>query len=50
MDVTLEKIKKAREVIQNEIYRTPLLQSKSLKCVRNNQVFFKPENIQKTGY
>lgn len=49
MKTTIEEIKKAREVIKNEIYRTPLLQSKSLKCERNNQVFFKPENMQKTG-
>lgn len=49
MNVTFEEIKKAREVIQDEIYQTPLLPSKSLSNARNNQVFFKPENMQKTG-
>lgn len=49
MKVTLEKIKKAKEVIKGEIYKTPLLPSKSLKTERNNEVFFKPENMQKTG-
>ncbi len=49
MNITLEEIKQAREVIKNEIYRTPLLPSKSLTNARNNQVFLKPENMQKTG-
>lgn len=49
MKITLEDIKKASEVIQDEIYQTPLLPSKSLSNVNNNQVFFKPENMQKTG-
>lgn len=49
MKVTLEKIKKAKEVIKGEIYKTPLLPSKSLNTERNNEVFFKPENMQKTG-
>lgn len=49
MNVTLEDIKKAREAIKDEIYRTPLLLSKSLNGQENSQVFLKPENMQKTG-
>lgn len=49
MEVTLEKIQKAREVIKDEVYRTPLLPSKSLNNSRNNQIFLKPESMQRTG-
>lgn len=49
MEVTLAKIQKAREIIKNEVYRTPLLPSKSLNNSRNNQVFLKLENMQRAG-
>lgn len=48
MDVTLKDIQKARDVIQNEIYPTPLIPSKKL-TLGNNKIYFKPENLQKTG-
>lgn len=49
MDVTVEEIKKAREVIAGTIYPTRLIPSKSLDNMNGNQIFLKPENLQKTG-
>ena len=49
LEVTLKNIQTAREVIKDEIYRTPLLPSKSLNNPGNNQVFLKLENMQRAG-
>ena len=49
MVVNLETIKEAREIIKDEIFRTLLLPSKCLRNMHNNEIFIKPENLQKTG-
>lgn len=49
MAVNLESIIEAREIIKDEIFRTPLLPSKCLRNMHNNEIFIKPENLQKTG-
>lgn len=49
MEVTLETIKKAKETIQNSIKRTPLVECPTLEKELGGKVFFKLENLQKTG-
>ena len=48
MDVTLEDIQKAKEVIKETIFPTPLIPSNDLGF-NGNKIYFKPENLQKTG-
>ncbi|MGL4533537.1 MAG: pyridoxal-phosphate dependent enzyme, partial [Fusobacteriaceae bacterium] len=47
--VNLDTIKKAREVIESRIRRTPILHCSSLFEEVGNEVYFKMENLQKTG-
>ncbi|WP_291259220.1 threonine ammonia-lyase [Fusobacterium sp.] len=49
MTVTLERIKKAKETIENSIKRTPLIECPTLEEEFGGKVFFKLENLQKTG-
>lgn len=46
---TLEDILKAKEVISDSIKRTPVVECPTLKELTGNSVFFKLENLQKTG-
>lgn len=47
--VTLETINKARENIRDSIKKTPLVECPTLEKQIGGQVFFKLENLQKTG-
>lgn len=47
--VTLEGIKKAKENIQNSIKKTPLVECPTLEKMVGGKIFFKLENLQKTG-
>ncbi|SHG88679.1 threonine ammonia-lyase [Tepidibacter thalassicus] len=47
--VTLEDIKKAREVLKDVVSKTKLLECTALSKISNNRVFLKLENLQKTG-
>lgn len=46
---TLERFRRAEELLQPVIMRTPLLHSGYFSSVTGNEVFFKAENIQITG-
>lgn len=45
----LEDILKANETIKNSLKRTPVVECPTLKELTGNTVFFKLENLQKTG-
>lgn len=45
----LEDILKAKETIKNSIKRTPIVECPTLKELTGNTVYFKLENLQKTG-
>ena len=47
--VTLEDVKKAKEVLNGVVSKTKLLECTGLSCMCNNRVFLKLENLQKTG-
>ena len=49
MAVTLEKIKKAKETIENSVKRTPIIECPTLEGELGGKVYFKLENLQKTG-
>lgn len=49
MRVTLENIQQAKETLKNVVYATHLVPSKKIGSLSNNQVYFKTENLQKTG-
>lgn len=49
MAVTLESIKKAKATIQNSIKRTPLIECPTLEKELGGKIYFKLENLQKTG-
>lgn len=49
MEVTLETIKKAKKQIENSIKRTPLIECPTLEEQVGGKIFFKLENLQKTG-
>ncbi len=49
MTVTLEKIKKAKETIENSVKRTPIIECPTLESELGGKVYFKLENLQKTG-
>ena len=46
---TLEDILKANETIKDSLKRTPVVECPTLKEMTGNSVFFKLENLQKTG-
>ncbi|MGL5355522.1 MAG: threonine ammonia-lyase [Cetobacterium sp.] len=46
---TLEDIKKANETIKDSLKRTPIVECVTLGELTENTVFFKLENLQKTG-
>lgn len=47
--ISLEEINKARETISNIIHHTPLFSSASLGRLTGTELYFKAENLQKTG-
>lgn len=47
--VTIEMIREAAETIKSSIKRTQLLECPQLEAVTGNKIFFKLENLQKTG-
>lgn len=49
MKVTLENIQQARETLKDVVSSTHLLPSKKVGLLSGNQVYFKTENLQKTG-
>ena len=49
MAVTLESIKQAKLTIQNSIKRTPLIECPTLEKELEGKIYFKLENLQKTG-
>ena len=49
MTVNLEKIRKAKKTIENSIKRTPLIECPTLEEELDGKIFFKLENLQKTG-
>lgn len=49
MKVTLKNIQQARETIKDVVYATHLVPSKKIGSLSNNEVYFKTENLQKTG-
>jgi threonine dehydratase len=48
-DIDLETIREAHERIKPRIHRTPILTSRTLNQLARAQLFFKCENLQKTG-
>lgn len=49
MTMTLEKFEQAYECVQDVIFKTKLIYSDFFSDLTNNKVYFKPENMQKTG-
>src|SRR5690554_39012 len=49
MIIPLDEIRKAKEVLSNVVYTTKLINSKKVSPLSGNNVFFKCENLQKTG-
>lgn len=49
MTVTLETIKEAKKTIENSVKRTPLIECPTLEKELGGKVYFKLENLQKTG-
>ena len=49
MTVTLKTIEEARETLQGVAKKTPLIESPVLGSKVGGEVFFKYENLQKTG-
>ncbi len=49
MQINAQQIQDAHERIRPYIHRTPVFTSHSLDLVSGAQLFFKPENLQKTG-
>ena len=47
--VTLEDVRQARQRIGDSIHYTPVLTSKFLNSFTSHQLYFKCENMQKTG-
>ncbi len=47
--VTLEDVKKAREVLKDVVSKTKLLECPGLSKICDNRIFLKLENLQKTG-
>src|SRR6056297_3653789 len=47
--INLEDIKRASISLKGIINKTPLIEASSLKEALDCNVFFKPENLQKTG-
>lgn len=47
--LTLEDIKKANETIKGSLKRTPVVECPTLKEITGNNIFFKLENLQRTG-
>ncbi len=47
--VSLSTIKEARERIRDSIYRTHLMETRSISALTGYRVLLKPENLQKTG-
>lgn len=46
---TLEEIRKAQESLRGKINRTPLFYSSSMSKIYSSSLYFKMENLQKTG-
>lgn len=49
MYVSLEEIKQAQATLANIIQPTPLQYSQTFSTMSGNEIFIKPENLQKTG-
>ncbi len=49
MDIKFSDIKKAAEVLSGVIKKTDLIYSDEFSKISGNEVYFKPENLQKTG-
>lgn len=49
MYVTLEQIRQAQATLAGVIHATPLQYSETFSRMSGNQIFIKPENLQKTG-
>ena len=47
--ISIADVRRARSVIRNEIYRTPIVRNETLDERLGGEVFFKLENLQKTG-
>ena len=47
--VTFDMIKEAAETIKGSVKRTPIVECPQLEKITGNKVFFKLENLQKTG-
>ena len=47
--VTFDMIKEAAETIKGSVKRTPIIECPQLEKITGNKVFFKLENLQKTG-
>ena len=49
LKVNLEDVKKAEEVLKSIVKETPLQESKELSAKLGANVYYKCENLQKTG-
>lgn len=47
--MTLDKFEEAYEIVQKVILKTKLVFSDYYSDITGNKVYFKPENMQKTG-
>ena len=47
--ITIKDVLKAKNVIRNKVYRTPLITNEELNGKTDNTVFLKLENLQRTG-
>jgi threonine dehydratase len=49
MEIKLEKIKRAADRLAGVINTTDLMKSSTFSSLSNNQIYLKPENLQRTG-
>ena len=48
-ELTLEKFEEASEIVEKETQETKLIFSEYFSSLSGNKVYFKPENMQRTG-
>ena len=49
MELTLEKFEEASEIVEKVTQETKLIYSEYFSGLSGNKVYFKPENMQRTG-
>ncbi|MBZ4644711.1 MAG: threonine dehydratase [Clostridia bacterium] len=49
MEVTFQMIKEAQEKLKGIVHRTDLVSSRTFSEISGNDIYIKPEHLQKTG-